>query len=125
MADATLEMLARLIGREALAVLIEHCGGLDVDVPLHVPFKGRLACVPVAAQVALARHFAGSSLYVPKNDKGVRARRDAAILAAYASSETVQSIARRNKLTERRVYMIVHAAKQPDGGVMSSLFDSL
>lgn len=107
MALADTAYLERLIGREALDALISTCGGLEVHIPKNLPMSGPLCDLPLPAQQALAQAFGGTELYVPKCDGARRARRDAAIIAAYDAGQRVQDIARRFGLTERWVYEIL------------------
>lgn len=104
-ADTTL--LERLIGREALATLVSVAGGLEVYIHKRPPLDGPLADLPQPAQEALAAYAGGDVLYVPKCDGAARARRNAEIRAAYDAGESVQSLARRHRITERWVYEIL------------------
>ncbi|GAB4209909.1 MAG: hypothetical protein Fur0019_17270 [Tibeticola sp.] len=111
MALADTAELERLIGREALATLISTCGGLAVPIPKRPPLKGPLLDLPEHAQQALAWRYGGTTVYVPKCDGSARAARDAAIRAAYDAGESVQSLARRHRLSERWVWEILGRAE--------------
>lgn len=100
-------MLERLIGREALETLISLAGGLAIRIPKNPPLDGPLAELPLPAQAALARHFGGDVVYVPKCDAAARAARDREIVALYDAGVSVKEIARRYRLTERWVYEIL------------------
>lgn len=107
MALADTARLQQLIGQEALAALIASCGGLAVHIPKRPPLAGALCDLPEPAQQALTHAFGGTVLYVPKCDGAQRAARDAAIRAAYDGGQSVQSIARQWRITERWVYEIL------------------
>lgn len=104
---ADTSLLERLIGREALETLVSVAGGLEIYIPKRPPLDGPLADLPLPAQQALADYAGDSKLYIPKCDGALRAKRDAAIRAAYDAGEKVQSLARRYRLTERWVYEIL------------------
>lgn len=107
MALADLSLLERLIGREAVETLVSVAGGLSLRVPKRPPLDGPLAELPPEAQEALAAHYGGDEIYVPKCDGARRAARDAGIVALYDAGWRVQDIARRHGLTERWVYEIL------------------
>ncbi|MGB9670685.1 MAG: Mor transcription activator family protein [Halothiobacillaceae bacterium] len=100
--------LERLIGRDALETLMQTYGGLVLRIPKRPPSSGPLRDLPEPAQKALCTYAGGTMIYIPKDEKRDRAARNAAIRAAYAGGESVQSIARRYRLTERWVYEILN-----------------
>lgn len=108
MALADTSLLESIIGREALAALIQTSGGLALSIPRRLPLSGPLADLPPAAQEALIRYAGGDTIYIPKCDGSARAARDAEIRALYDSGWRVQDIARRFRLTERWVYEILN-----------------
>ena len=113
--------LERLIGREALLTLAQVAGGLDLYIPTTVPMDGPLMELPLAAQERLARYAGGTRLYIPMLSGELRRIRDAQIRAACDRGERVQDIARRFRLSERRVWAIIGATKPLDDG-QASLF---
>lgn len=113
--------LERLIGREALSTLAQVAGGLDLYIPAKVPMDGPLLDLPLAAQEALARYAGGTRIYVPMLTVPLRRARDAAIRAAYDAGERVQGIARRYRLSERRVWAIL-GSPEPQDEAQASLF---
>lgn len=113
--------LERLIGREALLTLAQVAGGLDLYIPAKVPMDGPLLDLPLAAQEALARYAGGTRLYIPMLSGELRRIRDAQIRAAFDRGERVQDIARRFRLSERRVWAIL-AAPAPQDEAQASLF---
>lgn len=113
--------LERLIGREALSTLAQVAGGLDLYIPAKVPMDGPLLDLPLAAQEALARYAGGTRIYVPMLAVPLRRARDAAIRAAYDAGERVQGIARRYRLSERRVWAIL-GSPEPQDEAQASLF---
>ncbi|TDQ40983.1 Mor transcription activator family protein [Tepidicella xavieri] len=106
--------LERLIGREALATLAQVAGGLDLYIPARVPMDGPLLDLPLAAQERLARYAGGTRLYIPKLCGEMRRIRDAQIRAAYDDGERVQDIARRFRLSERRLWAILGSPQTED-----------
>ena len=112
--------LERLIGREALSTLAHVAGGLDLYIPAKVPMDGPLLDLPLAAQEALARYAGGTRLYIPMLAGDLRRARDAQIRAAYDAGERVQDIARRFRLSERRVWAILGSPEPEEA--QASLF---
>lgn len=112
--------LERLIGREALSTLAQVAGGLDLYIPAKVPMDGPLLELPLAAQERLARYAGGTRLYIPMLAGDLRRIRDAQIRAASDAGERVQDIARRFRLSERRVWAIL-GSPEPDEA-QASLF---
>lgn len=113
--------LERLIGREALLTLAQVAGGLDLYIPAKVPMDGPLVELPLAAQEALARYAGGTRLYIPMMAGRMRRARDAAIRAAYDAGDRVHDIARRYRLSERRVWAIL-GSPEPQDEAQASLF---
>jgi hypothetical protein len=72
MAIADTQNLLKIVGYEALEVLIRHFGGLGVYIPESAPFRGELSVLPLEAQKALAWHFGGTEVYIPKLDHKLR-----------------------------------------------------
>ena len=112
--------LERLIGREALLTLAQVAGGLDLYIPARVPMDGPLLELPLAAQERLARYAGGTRLYIPKLCGELRRSRDAQIRAAYDAGKRVQDIARRFRLSERRVWAILGSPEPEEA--QASLF---
>lgn len=106
--------LERLIGREALSTLAQVAGGLDLYIPAKVPMDGPLLELPLAAQERLARYAGGTRLYIPMLCGELRRIRDAQIRAASDAGERVQDIARRFRLSERRVWAILGSPEPQD-----------
>lgn len=113
--------LERLIGREALATLAQVAGGLDLYIPTTVPMDGPLMELPLEAQERLARYAGGTRLYIPMMAGRMRRARDAAIRAAYDAGECVRGIARRYRLSERRVWAILGSPAPQDEAQASLL----
>lgn len=122
MAIADTALLEKLIGREALETLISVAGGLSVRIPKRPPLDGPLAELPLPAQEALAAYAGGDELYIPKCDGAARARRNAEIRAAYDAGESVQSLARRYRITERWVYQILGSPEEDEAVLQRRLF---
>lgn len=119
-ADTTL--IERLIGREAMETLVSVAGGLAVYIPKNPPLDGPLAELPMPAQEALVAYAGGDVLYIPKCDGAARAKRNAEIRAAYDAGESVQSLARRFRLTERWVYEILGSSDEAETASHGRLF---
>lgn len=115
--------LARLIGDDGLQRLVTGWGGLTLRAPKRLPAPGHmpawLAALDVDAAQRLIDALAGDAFYVPKCDGALRARRDAAIVAAYDGGARVADLAREHNLSERWIWAILGRAV-PDG--QGSLF---
>lgn len=110
MARANVELLLDLIGKEALALLVERFGGLTVRIPARTPFSGELAELPAHAQERLAYYYGGGELYVPKCEASRRAAVHAQIRAEYDAGVPVRQLARQYGYTERYIYHILSQA---------------
>ncbi len=103
--------LTGLLGDEAFQRLVEFHGGLTLRVPKRIPElppkPGWLAVIGPEAAQRLVAECGGDEIYVPKCDGAKRARRDAAIVAAYDDGARVADLAREHNLTERWVWAIL------------------
>lgn len=107
---ADIDVIERIIGREALEMLIRTCGGLSIAIPKRLPMRGPLGELPQPVQAALAAYAGGDTIYVPKYLEGAaRAARDAEIRELHHAGWRVRDIARRYRLSERWVYEILSA----------------
>jgi hypothetical protein len=104
-ADTT--FLIGLIGEDGLQRLVEGWGGLSLLVPKVASEADWLAVLEPEAAARLMAACGGDKIYIPKCDGAPRARRDAAIVAAYGKGARVADLAREHKLTERWVWAIL------------------
>lgn len=100
--------LEALIGRPALEALIAACGGMEIHIPKTPPKQGPLKCLPEPALKALVHWGGGTRLYVPQALHTRLDQRNAAIRKAYDAGESVRSLARRYRLTERWIRAILN-----------------
>lgn len=102
-----------LIGCEALVRLVNTRGGVHIDFPRHVRNfdKSKIVTelgddIGEGAAKRLAEHFAGVRLHVPKCDRAVQRVRDEKIRQSLDAGESAAELARRHRLTERRIWDI-------------------
>ena len=118
---ASVQELVDLIGLETAMKLVRSLGGTTFPVPKRATKLGELRynvladVVGVDAADVLVKHFGGGELYVPRCAAALQAARDAAINADFvdqvrtgrSSADVVFSLARRYKLSDRRVWDIL------------------
>lgn len=102
-----------LIGCEALVRLVNAYGGVHIDFPkVYALFHESKAMAQLSDQIGegsarrLAECYAGDRLCVPKCDRAVQRVRDEKIRQALDKGESVTVVARRYRLTERRIWDI-------------------
>ena len=98
-------VLAQMVGEDVARILSREYGGLVLLVPKTV--TGWVLDLPANMGEKLVRTYGGDRLYVPKMDAAARAARDRKIIAAVDAGERVQDVARRYRLTERRIWTIL------------------
>jgi len=113
--------LLELIGRDATSELVNRLGGTTFPVPMRKTSIGELRykvladVVGEAAAQALVERFGGTNLYVPRCAKELQVLRDTDINATYvretnagrSSAVVVNELARRYRLTDRRIWYIL------------------
>jgi hypothetical protein len=77
-----LEDLAALVGWDAVATLVRMAGGQSRKIPLHASDEHWLTTfIGTGEGDALCKRYGGDTLWIPKNDGGVRELRDSQIRA--------------------------------------------
>jgi Mor family transcriptional regulator len=118
---ASVQELVDLIGLQKAMKLVRSLGGTTFPVPKRQTKLGELRynmladVVGVDAADALVRHFGGGELYVPRCAAALQAARDAEINAYFvaetnkgrSSAEVVFHLARRYKLSDRRIWNVL------------------
>ncbi|OLN30427.1 hypothetical protein DVDV_0627 [Desulfovibrio sp. DV] len=126
---ASVAELVELIGLDTAMKLVRTLGGTTFPVPKRQTRLGELRfnmladVVGLDAADALVKHFGGGELYVPRCAAALQAVRDAEINDYFvaetnkgrSSAEVVFHLARRYKLSDRRVWLILKTAPvKPD-----------
>ena len=118
---ASVQELVDLIGLQKAMKLVRSLGGTTFPVPKRQTRLGELRynmladVVGVEEADTLVKHFGGGELYVPRCAAALQAVRDAEINAYFvaetnkgrSSAEVVFHLARRYKLSDRRVWHIL------------------
>ena len=118
---ASVAELVDLIGLDKAMKLVRTLGGTTFPVPKRATSLGELRynvladVVGVDAADVLVRRFGGDELYIPRCAAALQAARDAAIndtfvvetRAGRSSADVVSVLARRYKLSDRRVWDIL------------------
>ncbi|MGE4539232.1 MAG: Mor transcription activator family protein [Desulfovibrio sp.] len=118
---ASVQELVDLIGLPKAMTLVRTLGGTTFPVPKRATSLGELRynvladVVGVDAADTLVKRFGGDALYVPRCAAALQAARDAAIndtfvaetRAGRSSADVVSALARRYKLSDRRVWDIL------------------
>lgn len=81
---------------------------------LPEPYQTLVRLVGIEATMAIAEEFGGLSLYFPKLDRLSARLRDERIRAEYNSGRSIQELARRYGLSDRRVREILSESNHPD-----------
>ena len=118
---ASVAELVDLIGLDKAMKLVKTLGGTTFPVPKRQTSLGEVRynvladVVGVDAADALVKRFGGDELYVPRCAAALQAARDAEINEAFvagtragrSAADVVFSLARRYKLSDRRVWDIL------------------
>lgn len=81
---------------------------------LPEPYQTLVRLVGMEATMAIAEEFGGLSLYFPKLDRLSARLRDERIRAEYKDGYTIQELARRYGLSDRRIREIISEENHPD-----------
>ena len=117
-----------LVGQDVAALLVRNLGGTTFPVPKRQSQQGEVRFRMLAAVIGedaaerLVYHFGGGDLYIPRCAASIQEHRDAEINAAYiretnagrSSKDVVNELARKYKLTNRRVWDILKTLPRPD-----------
>ncbi|GFK94441.1 hypothetical protein NNJEOMEG_02286 [Fundidesulfovibrio magnetotacticus] len=116
-----------LLGAAVADVLVRRLGGTTFPVPKRESAQGELRyrqlveVVGTEAADLLVYHYGGNDLYIPRGARRIQAARDAAIneeatraiRAGRSTTGVVNELARKYKLTDRRVWDILKTVTQP------------
>jgi len=103
----TLREIADRIGLEAVWGLVDHYGGVRLQVPLRLdPDHHLVRNLGLEAAQALHRHFRQEQLYIPRATSVRRQMRDARICERYAAGATARELAIEHQLSERQIWAI-------------------
>ena len=100
--------IKNLIGTTATLALVEHYGGRHIKVPSHFHDDTRLGrVVGHRSLVAMIEAYGGSTIYIGKADRAMRAVRNMEISARYEGGTTARELAGLYGLTERQIWNIL------------------
>jgi len=116
-----------LLGQAVAVELVRKLGGTTFPVPKRETRQGevryRMLVEVVGEEAAdtLVYHYGGSELYIPRGARAIQEQRDAAInkeataaiRAGKSTTLIVNELARKYKLTDRRVWDILKAVPNP------------
>lgn len=106
--------IAALIGLDNMLALADTFGGIRFYVPGEPSPDGDLvACIGLDNARALVRHLGPGHITLPKADPLYRFARDVSIRRAHAEQVSCRELARRHRLSERRVWEILAAEHAP------------
>lgn len=106
--------IAALIGLNNMLALADTFGGIRFYVPGEPSPDGDLvACIGLDNARALVRHLGPGHITLPKADPLYRFARDVSIRRAHAAHVSCRDLARRHRLSERRVWEILAAEHAP------------
>ncbi|GAB6035804.1 Mor transcription activator family protein [Fundidesulfovibrio butyratiphilus] len=123
-----LEDVTPILGHETASRLVRALGGTTFPVPKRANAQGEVRYRMLAAVIGeeaadlLVYHFGGEDLYIPRGARAMQARRDAEINAAFvreiksgrSSTDVVNGLAMKYKLSDRRIWNILKARTQPE-----------
>ena len=133
----SVQELVDLIGLQMAMKLVRSLGGTTFPVPKRQTRLGELRynmladVVGVEEADTLVKHFGGGELYVPRCAAALQAARDAEINEYFvaetnkgrSSAEVVFHLARRYKLSDRRIWHILKTL--PKAEAQFSLFEKM
>ena len=101
--------LATALGPDGLWRLLSHYGGIRIYLPRTLTAAHPLACdLGLETASALCQHLGPSrSVDVPTGRDLGRQVRDQQIRAAHAQGDSIRTLARRFRLSERRVWRVL------------------
>lgn len=104
----SLQEIREVIGMESALKLVADCGGTRIFIPKYLPENHRLVTL-LGMEVAerLSQYFGGESLSIIRWAEALRVERNMHIIDQYSKGSKIGDLARRFKLTERRIYTIV------------------
>jgi Mor family transcriptional regulator len=134
---ASVQELVDLIGLQKAMKLVRSLGGTTFPVPKRQTRLGELRynmladVVGVEEADTLVAHFGGGELYIPRCAAALQAARDAEINEYFvvetnkgrSSAEVVFRLARRYKLSDRRIWNILKTLPRADA--QFSLFEKM
>lgn len=105
--------IAEVAGIEATAKLVALAGGRSVRVPAKAePEHWLTVALGTEAADKLCRVYAGSTVWIPKNDAEVRRLRDRQIVEDRRAGTTIRALAGKYRLTDRTIYNILGAVEE-------------
>lgn len=122
----TARFIVRALGMEAAALLIEHFGGQTMRIPKAMNQQSAAKVeafadvIGLEATAALIDEFSGETLYIPSckdamrnaRNEAIHSRFDALVKAGHSANEAVAEIARSNRISNRRVWVILKELPQ-------------
>ncbi len=110
-----LSELYEIIGYDRLIALLDQWGGRNLYVPTSYPSENHplIKCVGRKAAEDLSWRYGGDALTVPTKTMIDRVVRNRNILKDRSQGETILTIARKYKLSQRSVYAILAKAGEP------------
>jgi Mor family transcriptional regulator len=109
--SSRLQAITDVVGAEAAAKLVSDFGGRRIYVP-QVPARGDLLArsIGLAAETRLSRVYAGDRLDIPARPEP--ASRRARIFVLRRGGDSISTIARRLRCTERYVYKVLASLRR-------------
>lgn len=109
------------IGIDAALRLVEHLGGTRLYVPERMtPEHPIVALLEHKQAYALAEHFGGDQIILPRCVAAIRAMRDDTIRQQRNGGASTKALAIKHGLTERQIYAIL-AAGEPEESLQQEL----
>lgn len=120
--------LVDILGMDTVLTLIRSLGGTTFPVPKRETKQGevryRMLVEVIGEEAAdlVVYHYGGGDMYIPRCAKALQESRDAEINSTFlrecregkSSTDIVNSLARKYKLTDRRVWDILKTIPKPD-----------
>ena len=104
--------IRRVIGVEAADSLLARFGGCHLRIPIRAREGHQITvAVGMTASARLSAHFGDEILNIPSAYRERLERRNAQIITARASGQSVEAIARAHNLTTRSVFSILSRSR--------------
>lgn len=111
----SLKDLVDVIGLPAAQALVSEYGGVRLTVPLKMPEDHQLAeLLGIEAARKLAHHYGLERLDIPNAKAAIMAVRNKQMRQDHADGVSARRLARRYRLTERRVWEILAEGVRDD-----------
>ncbi len=104
----SLREMAESIGLMASLTLVEHYGGITLEIPKRINDKHYLVkTLGKETALCFCQVYGGEPLYIPKAADALRQLRNREIIRGYDKGESVKELVRKYSLCDRQIWNIL------------------